>query len=315
MHNKEDLVSVSKEDQEKIIQEKYDTYSFKDPYPEIPPSLLNPIDIEKYIEKTSMISPFIKGNIKTVTYKVPLTGDIHYWENNERKIKTLTEEDDDIFILKPNAIIYIHISTTFRVPYYIAFRFNLKIDLVHKGLLLGTGPVVDPGFQGRIMIPVHNLTANEYILRSGEGLIWVEFTKLSPYGENITEPPTKFPSLIKYTANDYFEIANKLRKIESAIPDAMNSAKQEAKIAKQEAEAARNTVKMFSLAAVIAFFITIGGIFYSGYTLIANVITPTISLVDNQKTQLIENVNEIKTLKNMVEKLQKEISKKKNEKK
>lgn len=48
-----------------------------------------------------------------------------------------------------------------------------------RGCLLGTGPIVDPGFEGRIMIPVHNLTANIDELKAGDGLIRVEFTKLS----------------------------------------------------------------------------------------------------------------------------------------
>jgi len=299
-----ELEEVSIEDRESIAQYKYDYYKFNDPYPEISPALLNPIDINKYIEKTGMISPFYKKNIKTVTYQVPLYGEIHYWENEERKIKILKENEKDIFILKPNAIIFIHISTTFRVPYYIAFRFNLKIDLVHKGLLLGTGPVVDPGFQGRILIPIHNLTANEYILRSGDGLIWVEFTKLSPYPIDVTKPTYEFPSFLDFTADDYFEKVNKLRKIESAIPDAMNSAKREAQIAKQEAESAKSTVKLLSLGAALTLFVAVGAIVYSGYALIASVITPTISLVDNQRTQLVDNANEIKTLKEKLEKLE-----------
>ncbi len=299
MHKKK-IEDVSPEDQEEIIQNKFDEYSFKDPYPEILPSLLNPIDIEKYIHKTGMISPFIKKNLKTVTYRVPLYGDIHYWENNERKIKELNENIDDVFELKPNAIIYIHISTTFRVPYYIAFRFNLKIDLVHKGLLLGTGPVVDPGFQGRIMIPIHNLTANKYTLRAGDGLIWVEFTKLSPYEDNVKEPPTKFDSLIKHTANDYFHSANHMQKIESAIPDAMNSAK-------KDAETAKKTVTLLSWGATLVVLLTVAGITIAGYTLLANVITPTISLIDTQKNQLVKNSTEIKELQETVKELQNKI--------
>lgn len=65
------------------------------------------------------------------------------------------------------------------MPAYIALRFNLRITLVHRGLLLGTGPLVDPGFEGRLLIPLHNLTSEDCVLTGGEGLIWIEFTKLS----------------------------------------------------------------------------------------------------------------------------------------
>jgi len=50
---------------------------------------------------------------------------------------------------------------------------------VHRGILLGTGPLVDPGFEGNLLIPLHNLTTNDYEFEGGEGLIWMEFTKLS----------------------------------------------------------------------------------------------------------------------------------------
>lgn len=70
----------------------------------------------------------------------------------------------------------------FRIPDYIALRHNLKIDHIYKGLLVGTGPLIDPGFVGHIALPLHNLTENPYTLKGGEGIIWVEFTKLSPSG-------------------------------------------------------------------------------------------------------------------------------------
>ena len=58
-----------------------------------------------------------------------------------------------------------------RLPNYIAVQFNLRITHVHRGLLLGTGPLVDPGFHGKILIPLHNLTSEKYIIRADEGLI------------------------------------------------------------------------------------------------------------------------------------------------
>jgi hypothetical protein len=65
------------------------------------------------------------------------------------------------------------------LPQYIAVRFNLKIDNVYRGLLLGTGPLIDPGWCGRLSFPLHNLTTNDYEFKAGDEVIWVEFTKIS----------------------------------------------------------------------------------------------------------------------------------------
>jgi len=58
-------------------------------------------------------------------------------------------------------------------------RFNLRVRNAYKGLLLGTGPVIDPGYTGKIFIPLHNFTSNEYCIKTNAALIDVEFTKLS----------------------------------------------------------------------------------------------------------------------------------------
>lgn len=273
---------------EKYIQEKFNRYKYNDPFPDIPPALLNTCDIEKYVDATSMIYPFDKSKLKTATYGVPFYREIHYWEDGKHKIVNIDTNNSRPFQLKPNSIAYVHISTTFRVPYYIAFRFNLKIDLVHRGLLLGTGPVIDPGFQGRILIPLHNLTMNNYYLKPGEVLIWVEITKLSPYNKclNIKKQiKYKFKSMLDYTAYDYFEKAVGLLPIESSIPNAISYAKR----------LAENTEKSVKKIQTIGLLAAIGAI-YGGYSLITSVVTPTINLVNDYKDkhkELSIKVNEL----------------------
>jgi hypothetical protein len=80
-------------------------------------------------------------------------------------------------VLPANPITFVQVEPEFRLPNYIALRFNLRITHVHRGLLLGTGPLVDPGFRGKLLIPMHNLTASDYELATKEALIWIEFTK------------------------------------------------------------------------------------------------------------------------------------------
>ena len=88
-------------------------------------------------------------------------------------------EDGCDIQLARNSISYLWIREKLLLPEYIAARFNLHIRHVHKGILLGTGPLVDSGFFGRLLIPLHNLTDNDYTIVGGDGIIWVEFTKVS----------------------------------------------------------------------------------------------------------------------------------------
>jgi hypothetical protein len=80
-------------------------------------------------------------------------------------------------LVEQNSIVFVESDLDFRLPDYIALRFNLQIRHVHRGLLLGTGPLVDPGYWGKLCIPLHNLTDEDYSIPVSEGLFWVEFTR------------------------------------------------------------------------------------------------------------------------------------------
>lgn len=286
-------------------QEQYKKYQFIDPFRnEIPSALLNGYDIASYIEKCGIISPYEPGNVSSATYKIPMYGDVYFWNDKKSKMTTVhltRDKPDQTITLKQNSITYFHIDTHFRVPYYMVFRFNLTVSLAHKGLLLGTGPIVDPGFQGRILIPVHNLTANDYTLRAGSGLIRVEFTKLShhqlfcSYNNQQNTYRFKFPDkAINLTATQYFEDIHSNRPIVSSIPEAVLSADTSAKAAMKSL----STIKWTGL---ISALIGLGGIIYPTYSLVQD----THALINT----LNEKTSEITVLKDKVEKQEKSIEK------
>lgn len=158
-------------------EKKYNDFASIDPFPQISDSLLNFIDISKYALTTGMLDPFIPEKLTGVTYTCCFSGKYaRYDRNNQMETKELA--DGETLQIHPNSITYLEIGTYFRVPHYMVFRFNLKVHNVYKGLLLGTGPIIDPGYKGKIFIPLHNLTANTYIIKKGADLISVEFTKL-----------------------------------------------------------------------------------------------------------------------------------------
>ena len=161
---------------------RYDRFVSKDPFPEIAPALLNSADIYDYVRATGMVVPFEpdpeKGKLKSASYEVDFLGDLHLVKAASKyEVKKIHVGEK--YELPKNSIAFLFLATTFHLPDYIAARFNLRITLVHAGLLLGTGPLIDPGFAGRLLIPLHNLTSENLTIKGGDGLIWVEFTKLS----------------------------------------------------------------------------------------------------------------------------------------
>lgn len=295
------------------VSSEYNQHKYNDPFDPIDNALLNVYHIRKYIETCKILEPFEENNLKSATYKVPLYGQIYTWNENTNiieKIDLQRGRENQEIILKPNSITYVYIDTIFRVPYYMAFRFNLTVSLAHKGLLLGTGPIIDPGFEGRIMIPIHNLTANTYTLEAGSGLIRVEFTKLSKLEiPDIDNFQYQFPENNTYmSAVKYFEDINDSKPIFSSIPLSLNKAEENAQKAAESAKNAEKKIKQISLYNFIAILIAVIGMLIPVFSLVNDVTSTMI-----EKTEKIEELKyQISEQKTLVEELKNQIDEQKS---
>ena len=252
-----------------------------DPLPFIPPALLNSSDIHAYATKTGMIAPYDGKYLKSSSYEVQIGNEIIYWDDNGEKNHLQISEGEKI-ILKPNSLMFFKTRQIFRLPDYIAVRFNLRITNVHRGLLLGTGPLVDPGFEGQILIPLHNLTTNSYTFKAGESLIWVEFTKVSPNSRWQHLQQNKYKDFIDFVEfpdnKKYIDPAKYLSKaaphspIKNAVPEAVAAAQRDAKSAKQR-------VKRIQWIGIVSIFIALAGAYYG-------LISPILSMVADTNAYL-----------------------------
>lgn len=281
-------------------EKRYQRYKSLDPFPDIAPALLNSADIADYVAATGMICPFEyeKALLKPASYGVRLQGLCIYWSNNNKQRFVLSKkpieryaniEHRESFKLERNSIAFVSLEPMFRIPEYIAVRFNLKIKHVYRGLLLGTGPLVDPGFQNRLSFPLHNLTNDEYQLWAGEEAIYLEFTKLSKWKNWTTKPLVPLPEeqeerkgryfafdaekLKRQDLDDYLRHANDGNPVESSIPIEIHSAQVAASHAAAEAQRIRTTVETVALITFLAVLATVGAIILQGQSLVNTTLT------------------------------------------
>lgn len=247
---------------------KHSKYLNEDPYPTVIPALLNSADIAAYVKATALIYPFHPNNLQGASYDVGIRGMVVYWKYLDsgeiKEEKTILEKEGDCFDLEPNSIAFVTLEPTFRIPTYLALRFNLKITHVYKGLLLGTGPLVDPGFIGKLSIPLHNLTSNTYRLFYDDLLITMEFTKMSQNKEWMPESEFESPHNEIYVKNKIAShrtveeyIAKALKKdrlncVISSIPDAVNESKKEVRSANKIVKKMRREAVIQTTVSIIA---------------------------------------------------------------
>ena len=259
----------------------------KDPLHRIEPALLNSLDIRRYVNEGCLLEEksFDPKRMKPASYEMKFLGTLYDWELKDGKLERRRRKivEGQEITLSRNSISYLWIEERLRLPEYIAARFNLRISEVHKGILLGTGPLVDPGFGGRILIPLHNLTDNDYSLKGGQGIIWVEFTKVSKncywlLDQEGTERPSglvEFPS--RKTIDDpdaYLSKAQVVGGVQSAFRGALDKANEAAANSKKDAADAREKVeevanrsRTIGLLAGITVFIGIVALVFSAYNI------------------------------------------------
>ena len=228
-----------------------------DPFDDVKPALLNNVDILRYVRQTGMLHPLDidveprSKEVKPASIGIRMIGRVVYWDEKNRRhdFELLRAHDAagpdkrvptrNRFALAPNSIAFVTLEPYFRLPSYIAVRFNLTIRDVYRGLLLGTGPIVDPGYHGYLSFPLHNLTANTYHFEAGEVMVWVEFTKISPItagGSDIPVAPFPIDKKYRQQVGDYLQYATAGASIRSSVPDAVKDARTHAESAAARAE-------------------------------------------------------------------------------
>lgn len=255
-----------------------------DPFPDIPSALLNTADLLDYIAATGMVHPFKvdRANpsvvLKPASCGIPLAGSALWWETKDGESPELVKREvgsGEKLTLKRNSIVYVTLEPMLRMPDYMAARFNLTIRDIYRGILVGTGPLVDPGFTGHLSVPLHNLTFNDYEFTGGEPIVWMEFTKLSTNerwdggrahkrrGEYVPFPDRKRK---RRTVHDYVKYASG-NPITSSIPPLLG----EARAAASAAEAAAKRQLWFSLAAGLAVVVGIAAVILATFSLVSDV--------------------------------------------
>ena len=284
---------------------------------EIQPALLNNEDIKKYIKEGCLVnkSDFDDSRLKTASYEMRLLGELHDWITKDdgileprcRKIMC-----GDAVRIPRNSITYLWMREKLLLPQYIAARFNLHIRHVHKGILLGTGPLIDPGFFGSLLIPLHNLTNNDYELDGGEGIIWVEFTKLSsPRGDLKPFPPGKDIKSARVYMNRSGILAT--GGVQSAFKGALEEAKSSAEIARKEVGRFRNMYTWAGLASAIAIVISLASVMIGGYNLVTQVTKITTDIRHQIKIDQDEQSRKISAVQENIADLEANIDRYKNE--
>ena len=148
--------------------------------------VLSKTDIEKYCDK-GLIEPYNKKYVQTCSYDLTFSGEYYYYhkkDGNRVKIRNLKSDDDKLYI-PADAICYVLTTESVKMPNNLTASISLSFGLIKKGVMLAAQPPYDPGYEGKTVALLHNLSDEEVEISKGDHILNIVFNELSsPVEEN-----------------------------------------------------------------------------------------------------------------------------------
>jgi len=152
---------------------KRDEWTYNDPH-ESEKGVLLANRIHELCDAGLLISEnYEPKNLRPASYTLRIGDDFIDGDGNRKRLT----ENDISFVFPKNSIIFVTTKEKFALPFYVIARFNLRVNWVYDGVLLGTGPQVDPGFTGFLSCPLYNLTNSDIAIQRGEDFATIDFEK------------------------------------------------------------------------------------------------------------------------------------------
>ncbi len=143
-------------------------------------------EIKYYAERKDypLIHPFVEANLKPARYHLTL--------GPEAIIAGRYQEvgPDKPLIIAPHQVAIVRTNEVLNIPRFLIGRWNLRVDMVYKGLLWVGALQVDPGWVGYLPCPLYNLSDAEVQIDFKEKLFTIDFVRTTPFRKGSSIPYT-----------------------------------------------------------------------------------------------------------------------------
>ncbi len=178
--------------------------------------------VEAYRKGDIVIEPFSEDQVQAATYDLRV---------GPQGATTSSKKVVDIrhtgyLLLQPGDFGVLTVLEIIRLGRQYAARFGLRSKFARKGLIATTGPQIDPGYHGRLIIGITNLTPKSVSLSFGDDLLSVEFHRLEepatkpysgPYQDRLELGPEEIEAITESEGMALSEMLTTLRSLSSNV--------------------------------------------------------------------------------------------------
>ena len=131
-------------------------------------------EIKFYIDNYKLVDPPKQANIMAASYELRVGKKFAIGN----KVFPLSE--GEVLKFPKFEVVVVEILETINLPDFLIGRWNIRTRWAYEGLIWVGGPQVNPGFRGKIMCPLWNLSDKEISIPYGESIAVIDFSTTTP---------------------------------------------------------------------------------------------------------------------------------------
>lgn len=168
------------------------------------------------------IKPFDEKQIQAATYDLRV-GDQGATTSTKKRVSI---KDTGYLLLAPGDFGIVTVLEEIRISPQHAARFGLRSKYARKGLIATTGPQIDPGYHGRLIVGITNLTSKTVSLPYKDDFLSVEFHRLEepakrpydgPYQDRLELGPEEIEAITESEGMSLSEMLTMLRSLSENV--------------------------------------------------------------------------------------------------
>lgn len=137
-------------------------------------------DIKEYCMNERLIWPYDEKNVQTCSYDLTFGGEYYFYrEEDGKRVNVVQLKPGEKLYIPADAICYILTKETVKIPNNLTASISLAFGLIKKGVMLAAQPPYDPGYMGKTVALLHNLSDEEVEISIGEHILNIVFNILS----------------------------------------------------------------------------------------------------------------------------------------
>lgn len=184
--------------------------------------LTNDQIIDAYRKQNILINPFDEKQIQGATYDLRV-GDKGATTSSKKLVHI---RETGYLRLEPGDFGIIIVFEELRIGPQYAARFGLRSKYARKGLIATTGPQIDPGYHGRLILGLTNLTPKPITLAYKDDLVSIEFHQLDqpstkpydgPYQDKMDLGPEEIEFITETEGMALSEVLTTLRSLSQNV--------------------------------------------------------------------------------------------------